>query len=176
MDLSPFTYELGVLPHAGSWQESSIVPAAYNFNFPLVVGDISTAKQGNVKSAKIGDDITLPLESMQISLVQVDAPNIIIGAVKRSDWCGRDARELVSDQEWAWNHAIILRLVEQHGTQTRATLTFHPDLRITRVEEFNLLEMHPTTEILVYEGQASTSFSPFEIKTLRIWLECKVDL
>ncbi len=117
-----------ILPHAGDFSAETVVQPAYAFNY------LSLKKDG----AK-----ALP------SLLQVDAPNVIIEAVKP---CEDTA------------YAYILRLYEATGAYTNATLSFGNPVKSLALT--NMLEEEQ--EALAAGDTASLTFRPFEIKTLRV--------
>ncbi|HMF31615.1 MAG TPA: glycosyl hydrolase-related protein, partial [Candidatus Lokiarchaeia archaeon] len=173
MDLKPFTFDLGVMPHGGSWKDNQIVQMGYNFNFPLVV----PAALDSEERIPRGDETTFypaPLaENLQTPFAEVDNADILLTCIKPSEWCGPDAGELLSDQKWSWNGSFILRTVEQYGRATSASIHFHPALGVKRVEEVDLLEMQRIGEFWISDNSIQVEYAPFEIKTLRVWLEPK---
>jgi len=124
-----FTY--AVLPHAGGFSVESVVRPAYELNVsPVVV-------HGVVKtSAGAGT-----------SLVSVDAPNVIVEAIKAPQ---------VGD-------GFVLRLYEAGKTGTHAKIRF--GVPVGTVSETNLLEENPRS-LAVSGGSLDLYFRPFEIKTL----------
>ena len=161
MDLKPFTYELGIMPHTGSWQESGVVQASYNFNFPLIIGN---PKGRNSTEDKVNREL------LRAPFIEIDSPEVILGTIKPSEWCGSKGDILLGDSDWYWNRTLIIRLVEQHGRACRVNLRFASHLVIAKIEEVDLLEMHPSHQFQIQENQISVSFTLFEIKTLRVWL------
>ncbi len=160
MDLKPFTFELGVLPHVGTWQEGEVVQASYNFNFPLIVGEPVKGKS-TLKGVK-WDVLAKPF-------VEIDSSSVILSSIKPSEWSGRNGEILSNHADWTWNQSLILRFVEQHGQAGRVNLRFNSGLVIAKIEEVDLLEMHPSNPLAIQQNQVGVSFTPFEIKTLRIW-------
>ena len=127
-----FTYAL--YPHLGDHIDGGVIQAAYALNCPLtvtpVIGSAGTAAQ-------------------QHTYLQVDAPNVIIEAVKEAE---DDA-------------SLILRLYEASHQSTRTKLHF--GFAVTSVMETNLMEENPTP--LALDGAAVVlSFRPFEIKTIQV--------
>jgi alpha-mannosidase len=127
-----FTYAL--YPHLGDLVEGRVVQAAYAMNVPLRI----------VKaSAHAGK---LPVEA---SFLQMDAPNVVIEAVKRAE-DGDD---------------VILRLYEGEHRGAKAVLRFgFPALAAW---EADLLE-EPLTPLSLKDGEVSLEIAPFEIKTVRV--------
>jgi alpha-mannosidase len=114
MDQGIQTFKMMLVPHQGSWQESNIVRIAEEFSAqPLVI------YQGIHGG-------TLPKAN---SLLSVDAPNVVVTAIKNAED----------------NDDLIVRCVELTGKATSANLKFG----------FN-------------GKQWSGSFTPSEIKTLRV--------
>lgn len=127
-----FVYAL--YPHAGDHVAGGVQRAAYELNVPLLVS---------------AADATGGLLPPSASTVQVDAPNVIIEAVKRAE-----------DGSGA-----IIRLYESSGASVTATVTFgRAPSSVTLV---NLLE--ETVETLVVNGNSvEVPFHPFEIQSLRV--------
>ncbi len=96
-----------------------------------------------------------PLESKRgdspttLSLLQLDTSAVVIEAVKRAE----------DDED------IVIRLYEATGATVDAKLSF--GLPVSSVVESDLMET-PLQEIELVDGCVSLSFSPFEIKTLRL--------
>ena len=130
-----FTYAL--FPHAGDHITGGVIQAAYALNVPLLA--IAASAQGG----------SLPASA---SLLTVDAPNVIVEAVKRAE----DGDDL------------IVRLYESEGRGSRARVQFGPTLRAAA--EATLLE-EAQTALDVSENGVALQFRPFEIKTLRVTVE-----
>lgn len=112
-----------ILPHAGGFGARSVIQPAYMFNYLPNPGFASCN-----------------------SLLTVDAPNVIVEAVKPC--------EDVQD-------AYILRLYEAAGDYTRASLRFGHEVKA--LCECNMLE-----EEQAAAGPAQIVFRPFEIKTIKV--------
>jgi len=97
-------FEHALVPHAGDWRAGAVDRAGHEFNNPLhalmVSGDQSTEK-------------TLP---PTLSLVSVDAPNVIITAVKPSG--------ALLPEHPAPRSEILVRMYEAHGRSVNARLAF----------------------------------------------------
>lgn len=124
-----FTYAL--LPHDGDFADGGVVRAGYELNVPLrVIG-------------KTGDT-TVPT-----SLLTVNAPNVIVEAVKKAE-----------DSD-----ALIVRLYEAHGKAVTAEVRFAD--AIASAELVDLMEEHPE-EVEVNGTAVSVPFRPFEVQTVRV--------
>ena len=124
-----FTYS--VLPHAGAWSVESVVRPAYELNTRVLAS--SAPAQAEALA----------------SLVEVDAPNVIVESVK-----------------WAEEgDAVVLRLYEAGKTVADATVSFGFDAK--SVAETNMLEENASEPRLTKVGSVRLRFRPFEIKTLR---------
>ena len=88
-------------------------------------------------------------EPSEISFLELDAPNVIIEAVKKAE---------DSDD-------IVLRLYESEHRGTRVQLHFNIPVR--SVTETNLMEQD-TLPLDLQEDRIALDFRPFEIKTLRV--------
>ena len=122
----PVTYSL--LPHEGAFAAESVVRPAYELNVaPTVVKG----------AANTG------------SLLTVDAPNIVVEAVKPA----------------ADGRGYVVRLYECERQATRATLRFaRPPAEVALT---NMLEEEPQP-VPVREGVVELVFRPFEIKTVSV--------
>jgi hypothetical protein len=97
-------FEHALVPHAGDWREGAIDRAGYEFNNPL-----DAVMAG-------GDHAVERALPPSFSLVSVDAPNIIISAVK-------PAGVLLSEHSASTNE-ILVRMYEAHGRNVNARLAF----------------------------------------------------
>ena len=122
-------FAYAMLPHPGGFSVESVVRPAYEFNLaPTLVEGAAP---------------------VSVSLLSVDAPNVIVEAVKWAE-----------DQE-----AFVVRLYEAGRTGTWATLRF--GVPVASIEETNLLE-EDGKSVALEDGAARLWFRPFEIKTLLV--------
>ena len=124
-----FTYAL--MPHPGDFREAGVIAAAEDLNSPLRV----------VRGS-------LPAGTRR-SLVEVDAPQVVVEAIKRAE-----------DSD-----ATIVRLYESWGG--RCTTRVRTTLPVTRAFLCDLLERE-TEEIHVNEGVIVLELKPFKILTLKL--------
>jgi alpha-mannosidase len=125
------TYSL--LPHAGTFSVPAVVRPAYELNIAPVA----------IHASADATDLA--------SLLTVDAPNVIVEAVK-----------------WAEEgNAFVVRLYEAGSASTRATVT--PNTPVKAATVTNLLEEVQASLELVDNG-VTLDFRPFEIMTLRFAL------
>jgi alpha-mannosidase len=129
-----FTYAL--YPHPGDHVAGRVVQAGYELNVPLRVMP-AQAHAG-----------AMPL---QASFLKVDAPNVIVEAVKKAEE-GDD---------------LIVRLYESAHMGTRVRLRFGFPVRV--VTESSLIE-EDICPLELEEDEVAFEFKPFEIKTLRVGL------
>lgn len=124
-----FTYSL--LPHVGGWREGGTVDSAYALNVPV-----------NVAPSGGG-------EGQAASFAAVDAPNVIIEAVKQTQ-----------DGD-----GVIVRMYECHGRRTDATLSlgFAPASAVF----CNLLE-EKLEPAVVQDRHIPVTLRPYQIVSLRI--------
>jgi alpha-mannosidase len=133
-----FSYAL--YPHSGDHVAGGVVRAGYELNVPLRVITLtpgSGQEQGDRKA----------------SLLRVNAPNVVIEAVKRA--------EDQAEGEPAW----IVRLYECHGAGAQAALC--PGFPIAEAAETNLME-EVLGPLQVRENDVRLVFRPFEVKTVRL--------
>ena len=123
-----FTYAL--MPHRGDFRESGVIPAAEDLNAPMRV----------VRGAS---------GVSQRSLVEVDAPQVIVEAIKRAE-----------DGD-----AVVVRLYEAWGS--RCTARLRTSLPATKAHLCDLLERE-RSELAVRDGQIELTLEPFKILTLKL--------
>ena len=121
-----FTYSL--LPHAADWYEGRTVQEAWHLNNPLT---FSAGKP----------------EANELSFLKVDAPNVMIDAVKKSEDGNR----------------VVVRLHEFSGQTCQANLT--SDYEIVDWQEVNLMEK---PEGPVNQEPIEFTLNPYEIKTFSL--------
>lgn len=124
--LHEMTYALYI--HDGGFRAEAAVHPAYQLNLPLI--------------AVKGDAVRTPIAA-------IDAPNIIVEAVKPAE-DGTDA--------------FVLRLYECEGTQTRAQVRL--GIPVSGATETNLLE-DLLGALSLTDGAVTLHFRPFEIKTIK---------
>ncbi|MBS3821459.1 MAG: alpha-mannosidase [Planctomycetes bacterium] len=122
-----FTY--AVMAWSGAFADSGVVRAGYELNVP------PTCALGKAEPA---------------SLLQIDADNVIVEAVKLAEDGSGD---------------VIVRLYEAVGTTTRASVL--TSLPVTAAAETNMLEGDADDREFA-DGRAMLEFTAFEIKTLRL--------
>jgi alpha-mannosidase len=127
-----FTYSL--LPHAGDYVSGEVIQRSYELNVPLRLTTVAAHADSAPATA---------------SLFSVDAPNVIVEAIKKAE----DSDDM------------IVRLYEATGATTRATLHF--GLPVGSAALVNLLE-EQAKPLDVHDGAVTLRFGPFEIHTLRI--------
>ncbi len=123
-----FTYAL--MPHPGDFRAAGVIAAAEDLNAPLRV---VTGRHGVAHR----------------SLIQVDAPQVVVEAVKRAE-----------DSD-----ATVVRLYEAWGGRCRARV--RTTLPARRAFLCDLLERN-REEVEVREGEIELAFTPFKIRTLKL--------
>lgn len=127
-----FTYSL--LPHPGDYTDGEVVRRGYELNVPLRVIPTVSGKGSLPPSC---------------SFVRVDAPNVVVEAVKKAE-----------DDE-----GIIVRLYETTGARAHATLQFGEPLKSAQL--VNLLEEKPK-RLKATGDKVEVDFAPFEIQTIKV--------
>ena len=127
-----FSYAL--LPHDSGFSTESVVRPGYEFNIAPVVHPA-------------------PPHTPSIdSLLTIDAPNVIVEAVK-----------------WAEEgNAFVIRLYEAERSGTHAEIAL--GVPVFQVQETNMLE-EKAAELACKNGRIRLYFRPFEIKTLKVTVE-----
>ena len=125
--------------------------ATHEFTYSLYphVGDFA---DGGVVRA--GYELNVPLRLVQgdkvpDSLATIEAPGVVIDAVKKAED----------------SNALIFRLVELHGLQTRTAVRFGFDIHSVAIVD--LMEENPK-ELVVSDSQVEVELRPFEVLTLSI--------
>jgi len=124
-----FTYSL--YAWNGSLADSMVVQESYDLNVPVRI---------------------VPGAAGEMSLFSLDAPNVILEAVKPAEDGSPD---------------VIVRLYESKRMATRCTLS--TALPAKAASQVDMLEQHQTALSLA-AGKVSLDFRPFEIKTVRLSL------
>jgi alpha-mannosidase len=127
-----FIYAL--YPHRGDHVAGGVIQAGYELNVPLQVNAVKVHGGDNPREA---------------SFLQVDAPNVIVEAVKQAEA----------------GNALIVRMYESARRDAQVTVRFGFPVRA--VAEVDLMEENPQPLEMSEDGVALT-FGPFEIKTLRV--------
>ncbi|KAJ2082492.1 Glycoside hydrolase, 38 vacuolar alpha mannosidase [Coemansia sp. RSA 988] len=147
-DMGHHTFRYAVYPHRGSFNESSVVREAYQFNVPLVQLPVDF---GAVKEASNITGIK-PLFTVE------GAPNVVLDTVKKAE---------------DGDSHIIVRLYEAYGGRAKATLS--TSLKVSgQAHLTNILE-EPTDSINLIASAtgrmaAEIVFRPFQIITVRLAL------
>ncbi|MBE3123561.1 MAG: alpha-mannosidase, partial [Planctomycetes bacterium] len=123
------TFTYAFYPWNGSLAESGVVREGYDLNVPV---------------------LTVGGAAKTVSLLSVDAPNIVVEAVKPAEDGSGD---------------VVVRLYESKRMATRATLT--TSLKVRSASEATMLEK-PQSPLAVKGGKMALEFRPFEIKTVRM--------
>jgi len=138
-DLGEHRFVYSLLPHAGSWDETTVA-AAYALNDPLIVAEGQESR-----------DATNPQSSIPNpqSLISLDRPNIVVETVKQAED----------------GNGVIVRFYESQRQRGPVTLTTGFDL--AEAWHTDLLEGNQAA--LTPVGNSVTLFvKPYEIVTLRL--------
>ncbi|KAJ2788515.1 Glycoside hydrolase, 38 vacuolar alpha mannosidase [Coemansia guatemalensis] len=142
------TFRYAVYPHQGSFNESSVVREAYQFNLPLVQLPVdfgAVSESTNIAGTK-------PLFTVE------GAPNVVLDTVKKAE---------------DGDGHIIVRLYEAYGGRAKATLSTSLDVA-GQAHLTNILE-EPTDSVNLVASaagrmSAEIALKPFQIITLRLAL------
>ena len=132
-DQGHHSFSYAVYPHGLDALQARVRDRAYEFNFKPHVVHIPAAQAG-----------VLPT---QMSLLWVDAPNVVIETVKKAE-----------DSD-----ALVVRMYEAENKGTRCTL--QTAFAVSGCTECNLME-EAEQELPVRDGKIELLLRPFEIKTL----------
>ena len=123
-----FTYAL--MPHLGDFRQAGVIAAAEDLNAPLRV------MRGAPGSGRR-------------SLIEVDAPQVIIETIKRAEE----------------SNAVVVRLFEAWGGRCRARV--RTSLPVSGAFLCDLLERE-RQQVAVHDGGVELDFTPFKIRTLKL--------
>lgn len=137
-EIGEHTIRIGLLPHGKDWCEADAVRAGVNFNQPLIV---------------VGTDVHEGKLPPKDSYLSVDAPNVILCALKKAE-----------DSD-----AMILRLYETAGKDTDVTMTLSHALASKSAVEVDLLEraVRPNGATLK-GGKVMVSVPKYGIASVRV--------
>jgi alpha-mannosidase len=134
--LHRFTYQL--FPHQGDLRPAGVIDAGYDLNVPL------RATPGPaVRRARGG-------RGRRASFLSIDAPNVVVEAVKRSD---------------DGSGALVVRLYEAWGARGPATLS--APWPVARASRTDLLEREEAP-VPHHDEQIALELAPFQILTLKL--------
>ncbi|GAB4325378.1 MAG: alpha-mannosidase [Promethearchaeota archaeon] len=167
VDLGPFACRHALLPHAGGALRNpdgspnpAVKRAAEEFNVPVVVFVAGGAAAG-------GGAGGAPLADGE-PLVRVDAPNVVVSALKLEEWTG--------------DGSLALRLLEVCGADsTDVEVAFHPALasRVASVRPADLLERPLEGELggplPLRDGSFRCRLGKFEAATFKVEVRRKAD-
>ena len=137
-DFGEHEFKYSLYPHAGAWSEAT-QREAYLLNDPIISYQSSvTSKQSSV--------------TRHVSLVNCDAPNVIIETIKRAE-----------DGD-----GLIVRLYESQRKRGQVRVTFRSELEAAWVT--NLLEENESA-LSVDQASIILNLKPYQIVTLRVKLK-----
>jgi len=139
-----FTYAL--YPHRGDFRAGGVIPVSYFLNFPVV--HLVTSTDAEAKSA------VASLEHRP--LFSVNEANVVLETVKRAEV----------------DEAIVLRFYESFGRRGKVQL--QTPFAVSRAREADLLENDlEDLSVKRSKGESIVDFhvKPYEIKTLKLWIE-----
>jgi alpha-mannosidase len=178
LDFGEHTFELGLQPHLKNWQEINVWQAGYSYNLPLISESLLDLEDPDWRHDIRLEEYPEQLQSTLLTpFVQTDSPNVIIGAIKPTEWMGDSFDKLETELKWKWDqHSVIIRIVEQAGKNTETKLVFNSNLEIKTVEEVDLLERSYTPPQdpdvipvqMINQSIIEFTIKRFEIKTLKI--------
>lgn len=142
-----FTYSL--FPHAGDWRVAQVPRRAYELNAPL----LAMAREVIAASGPTRTSVQCAAQvSPSTSFLSSPTEHIVVETIKVAD-----------DGD-----GLIVRLYEAHNQRGPAQVTFaRPVLRAVEVD---LLE-RVVGPVAVVGSEISFDVRPFEVKTLRVWLQ-----
>ena len=140
-----FTYSL--LPHRGPLSESDTVRQAYYLNYPMYAVKVNTRGADSKASREAFKPLFATGDTW--SLVNCDAPNLVIETVKEAEYSGD----------------IIVRGYEANNCRGNASVRFGFSPREVWLSD---LSENKVARLDVVDNAVSVPFKPFEIITLRV--------
>jgi len=139
-----FTYAL--YPHTGDFRTGGVIPVSYFLNYPVVQQVSSEAELAKSSAASLENR----------PLFSVNEPNVVLETVKKAEV----------------DEAIVLRFYESFGR--RGKIRLQTPFAVSRAREADLLE-NDLEDLSVKRGEREStvdfSVKPYEIKTLKLWIE-----
>ncbi|MBD3351643.1 MAG: hypothetical protein GF364_09175 [Candidatus Lokiarchaeota archaeon] len=164
-DMIPLIFDFALMLHKANTMESRPWITGYEFNFaPIVL--VSNYMKIRATSIKSNEDIIEPY--MNGIRLPNNEKDIIITAIKPSEWTGDEFDQLDSHDKWRWHcKNVVIRLVNYSNISKETILKIETNSLISVVEEVDLLE-RATSSISFDKNKIKITLKPFEIKTMRI--------
>ena len=128
-------FHYALYPHAGDWKQAMTVRHGWEYNYPLTA-TATTAHAGEMAA--------------EHSFVTVDAPNVVLTAVKKAE-----------DSD-----GLVLRMYEWAGKA--ATVAVHVPAGATGATVTNMMEKPEGAPLTVEGDTVKVGIKPYEILTLRV--------
>ena len=128
-------FHYAIYPHAGDWKQAMTVRHGWEYNYPLTAAT-TTAHAGAMAA--------------EHSFVAVDAPNVVLTAVKKAE-----------DSD-----GLVLRMYEWAGKA--ATVAVHVPAGATGATVTNMMEKPEGAPLVVEGDTVKVGIKPYEILTVRV--------
>ncbi len=130
-------FNYAIYPHKGDYVQGNVTRQGYAFNEPIYA-----LRTGSHKGSL----------SKSYSFVQIDADNVILNALKKSE----------DDNDW------IVRVYETAGQSTSVNVTF--DRQVSAAQEVNLIE-DPIGDVKTIKNGFTFDIKPREIRSFKVRLD-----
>ncbi len=161
-DLKSFSFEFGLVPHKGSWKEALIWQKGYEFNqLPIVAPMLNTLDTNNTENLPQLSSKLIPenVPALDEPFFTIDSPQILVGAIKPTEWQGSNYDQLVNESDWQWDEqTIIIRLIDQGGKDLSCNLQFNSAITVELVEAVNLLERNASDSFAIENNAITLNF------------------
>lgn len=206
-DLMVHEFKLAIYPHKNTWKENNVENRAVAFNNrPFIVQTGQASADSSHKISKDAlervphDNKNVFMDSCELKTgcIEVDMPNIIISAIKPSEWMNngsesgvknmgsgfKDGSYFIPEDPLSWKFdekTLVIRAYESIGQDSDCVISLKNIKgadKVSLIEEIDMLEwkpMNPTKPVFQSDGHDNltikTRFTKYEIKTLRITLK-----
>jgi len=134
-DIGEHQFSYALLPHAGNWRDAQVDRRAYEFNMPSIAQSVDTTSTAQAMIPPVH------------SVLSVDAPNVIIEALKQSE-----------DKT-----GLILRTFDSHGS--RRVVRINANMILSDIHETDLMEQSIPDASTIDPQDITIRYDPYEIKT-----------
>ncbi|KAL0968905.1 hypothetical protein UPYG_G00273480 [Umbra pygmaea] len=153
-DMGSHQFTYAVMPHSGTFQDTSVIQCAYNLNYPLRL--IANAPSSINANAPSSINANAPSSNTAVrSAFSVSTAAVILETIKQAE----DRKD-----------ALLVRLYESHGSSVTASLTTSVPIR--EAWHCDLLEqVDPSHPAPITATGIPLEFRPFQIVSLLLYLQ-----
>jgi alpha-mannosidase len=172
IDLGKHTMKYAIKFYKGNWQAGEPWKYGYEFNYPIISLPIkkfeNRISNEQEREERFSENLSSFL-SNNSGFLEATESNIILQAMKKSE------PNVFYKHKTNMDHfkSFILRFYETAGLETKCKFKFLPFISIKKIRETDLLEIAKTNQNIEIEPENAfyLNFTPFEIKTIKVWLD-----